>query len=215
MPLSDFLFSELTSQTDLGSQEGQVRLAKLAEPYLGKLTQAPLLTRMLRQRLAELTGLEMPRQRRTGLAMPARQSPRPRSSGQLSPWQVLLQAVLHDPTRASRMAELPESERPEAVALDTAVALLREHPEMGRREIVDHFKGRPEQQLLNQAEAGLMAWDEEYDVEADFQGALNTLSAQAGRAQARELSGRKPSELSVEEKGRLLAALQRRKQQPT
>ena len=48
-------------------------------------------------------------------------------------------------------------------------------------------------------------------MDADFQGALNTLAAQAGRAYARELSGRKPSELSAEEKERLLASLQRRK----
>jgi len=60
------------------------------------------------------------------------------------------------------------------------------------------------------AAAGLLAWDEEYDVEADFQGALNTLSAQA-----RELSGRRSSELTTEEKVRLLASLQRRKPDPT
>ena len=67
------------------------------------------------------------------------------------------------------------------------------------------------QAALEQAAAGLLAWDESYDVEADFQGALNTLAAQAGRAQARELSGRRPSELTPEEKIRLLASLQRRK----
>jgi len=60
-PLSDFLFHELSAQTDLHSEEGKVRLAKLAEPYLAKLTQAPLLGRALRQRLGEMTGLR-PRQ---------------------------------------------------------------------------------------------------------------------------------------------------------
>jgi len=140
--------------------------------------------------------------------------PRPargRAAVQRSPWQIALQAVLHDPRRTTCMAELPESERPEAVALATVVAVLREHPELNTRDLVEHFRERPERALLEQAAAGLLAWDEEYDVEADFQGALNTLSAQAGRAQARELSGRKPSELTPEEKARLLAALQRRK----
>ena len=211
MPLSDFLFAELTAQTDLGSQEGQVRLAKLAEPYIGKLGQAPLLQRMLQQRLAGLTGLDAPRGPRPQRNTPEQRPTRGRAAVQLSAWQVVLQAVLHDPARAGRMADLPESERPDAVALDTVVALLREHPEMGRREIVDHFHGQPPQPLLNQAEAGLLAWDEDYDVEADFQGALATLAAQAGRAQARELAGRRPSELTPEEKVRLLAALQRRK----
>lgn len=219
MPLSDFLFAELTAQTDLGSQEGQVRLAKLVEPHIEKLGQAPLLKRMLQQRLASLTGLESPRAARGHRReVPIPSQPRGRAAVQLSAWQIALQAVLHDPSRASRMGEMPESERPEALALTTTVALLREHPEMGRREIVDHFAGRPEHTLLIDAEAGLLAWeksnDEEYDVEADFQGALNTLAAQAGRAQARELSGRRPSELTPEEKARLLAALQRRKPDP-
>ncbi|MDO9226535.1 MAG: DNA primase [Pseudomonadota bacterium] len=219
MPLSDFLFAELTAQTDLGSQEGQVRLAKLVEPHIDKLGQAPLLKRMLQQRLAGLTGLEPPRAPRAHRReAPAPGQPRGRAAVQLSAWQIALQAVLHDPSRATRMGEMPESERPEALALATAVALLREHPEMGRREIVDHFAGRPEHTLLIHAEAGLLAWEksnnEEYDVEADFQGALNTLAAQAGRAQAKELSGRRPSELTPEEKARLLAALQRRKPDP-
>jgi DNA primase len=212
MPLSDFLFSELTAQTDLGSQEGQVRLAKLVEPHIDKLAQAPLLQRMLRQRLAGLTGLEAPRAARTSLrAAPTPNRPRGRAVVQPSAWQIALQAVLHDPMRARRMAELPESERPEAVALATVVALLREHPELNTRDLVEHFRDRPEQALFEHAAAGLLAWDEGYDVEADFQGALNNLSAQAGRAEARELTGRRPSELSPEEKTRLLAALQRRK----
>jgi hypothetical protein len=48
-------------------------------------------------------------------------------------------------------------------------------------------------------------------VEADFQGAFKALLAQAGRTAVRELSGRRPSELSPEEKARLLASLKNRK----
>ncbi len=213
-PLSDFLFAELTAQTDLGSQEGQVRLAKLMEPHLEKLGQAPLLKRVLQQRLAGLTGLEAPRAPRGNQRVsPNRYPTRPsgRAAVQNSSWQIALQAVLHDPMRATRMGELPNSERPEALALATLIALLREHPELSARDLVERFRGREEQAALEQAAAGLLAWDESYDVEADFQGALNTLAAQAGRAQARELSGRRPSELTPEEKIRLLASLQRRK----
>ncbi len=216
MPLSDFLFAELTAQTDLGSQEGQVRLAKLVEPHIGKLTQAPLLKRMLQQRLAGLTGLEAPRAPRQPREHrefrdqeTSRQPPRGRAAVQLSSWQIVLQAVLHDPARAGRMSDLPESELPEALALTTVIALLKEHPEMARREIVDHFSDGPERHILIQAEAGLMAWDEEYDVEADFQGALGNLSAQFGRAQARAFSGRRPSDMTPEEKARFLASIQR------
>ncbi|MDP2834929.1 MAG: hypothetical protein Q8Q28_16840 [Pseudomonadota bacterium] len=71
--------------------------------------------------------------------------------------------------------------------------------------------------MLDQGKSlpGSQSWDKECALETDFQGALDNLSTQAGRAQARELSGRKPSELTPEEKVRLLAALQRRKPDPT
>ena len=52
--------------------------------------------------------------------------------------------MLHEPARASRMGELPESERPEALALAILVAVLREHSELGARDIPDFFQGRPE-----------------------------------------------------------------------
>ena len=212
LPLSDFLFNELGAQTDLGSPEGQIRLAKLVEPHLDKLGQAPLLKRMLQQRLASLTGLEPPRAPRGHHRAATPPGPsRGRAAVQLTAWQIALQAVLHDPTRGSRMGDLPESDQPEAVALATVVALLREHPELSTRDIVEHFRDSEEQSLLEHAAAGLLAWDDEYDVEADFQGVLDTLAAQAGRAQAQALSGRKPSELTTEEKARLLASLQRRK----
>jgi DNA primase len=219
MPLSDFLFHELTTQTDLSSQEGKVRLATLAQPYIAKLTQAPLLTRALRQRLDVLTGLDTPRpfgdrprarpNPRGQLSQPVRAQGR--SAVQPSSWRILLQALLHDPTRASRLTDLPETQGPEAGVVQSVVSLAREHPEMATRDIVEHFRGRPEQAWLTPAAAELMHWDENYDIEADFQGALATVMTQANRIAVKELSGRKPSDLSDQEKADLLASLKSRK----
>ena len=213
-PLSEFLFAELSAQTDLSSQEGKVRLATLAKPYLAKLSQAPLLARALRRRLGELTGLEAPRPPREEIApRPSRKetSNPGRSAVQPTAWRILLQAVLHGPARAGQLAELPESSQAEAQALHAVVSLAREHPEMAARDIVEHFRGRPEHACLVPAAAALMAWGDDYDVEADFRGALESLLSQAGRAQVRDLSGRKPSELTLDEKARLLASLKSRK----
>ncbi len=214
MPLSDFLFAELSAQTDLSSQEGKVRLATLAKPYLAKLTNAPMLARALQQRLGTLTGLETPRQRGDGRRMahaPAYQQTQGRAGVQPSAWRILLQSVLHDPKRAGALAELPEYEHAEAQTLHALISLTREHPEMRARDIVEHFRGRPEQTLLEPAAAALFSWGDDYDVEADFQGALATVFAQAGRAEVKDLSGRRPSELSPEEKARLLTSLKTRK----
>jgi DNA primase len=218
MPLSDFLFHELTSQTDLASQEGKVRLATLAQPYIAKLTQAPLLARALRQRLEVMTGLDSPRpvgeQPRTA-RRPGQISSSPHAQGrgavQPSSWRILLQALLHDPTRASRLTDLPESPGLEAEALQAVISLVREHPEMAARDIVEHFRDRPEQAWLTPAAAELMQWDENYDIEADFQGALSAVMTQASRIAVKALSGRKPSELSELEKANLLASIKTRK----
>jgi hypothetical protein len=176
-----------------------------------------MLKQMLQQRLASLTGLAppaAPRYRRDRQASAAAEPKRGRAAVQLSPWSIVLQAVLHDPTRAGRVGELPESGPPEAAALATVLAILREHPEMPTRDLVEHFRGHPEQAALEHAAAGLLEWEKdgegEYDVEADFLGAMKTLAEQAGRAQVNALAGRKPSEMSPAEKARLLASLQRR-----
>ncbi len=217
MPLSDFLFNELTAQTDLASQEGKVRLATLAQPYIAKLTQAPLLTRALRQRLDSLTGLESPRPPGERYRPSNRPNPSPqtarqgRGAVQPSSWRILLQALLHNPSRASQLTDLPGTAGPEAEAVQCVVSLTREHPEMSARDIVEHFLGRPEYALVKQASADLMLWDENYDLDADFQGALSTIMAQASRSAVKELSGRKPSELSDLEKASLLASLKSRK----
>ena len=219
MPLSDFLFNELSSQTDLSSQEGKVRLATLAQPYIAKLTQAPLLTRALRQRLDSLTGLASPRaageRNRTG-SRPGQSAQQQtgrqgRAAVQPSSWRILLRALLHDPSRASQLTDLPEVAGEEADAVQALVSLVREHPEIPARDIPDHFLGRPEYRLIMQAAGESIRLDDDYDIDADFHGALSAVMNQANRIAVKEFSGRKPSEMSDIEKAHLLASLKFRK----
>ncbi len=218
MPLSDFLFLELSSQTDLASQEGKVRLATLVQPHLAKLTQAPLLMRALRQRLDETTGLGSPRPAGERSRFAGRPNQSSHSAGaqgrgvvQPASWRILLQALLHDPARARHLTDLPESAEQEAEAVHVVISLLREHPELSARDIPDHFLNRPEYALIKLAAAETMHWDDAYDSEADFQGALRTVTTQASRLAVQEFSGRKPSELSELQKANLLASLKLRK----
>ncbi len=215
-PLSDFLFDSLLQQTDLGSVEGRVRLATLTQPYLGKLAQAPLLARALGQRLGGLTGLaepvrQGPVQRAGTIPGPRVPASRGRSQIRISPWRLLLQALLHDTHRAGRLGDLPEQTGLEAQALAAALVLVREHPEYGVRDVVQHFQGRSEQAILEAAAADILLWDAEYDVESDFLGALAAVQKQGAQAVLDSLSGKRPSDLSPEEKARLLAGLQARK----
>jgi hypothetical protein len=130
---------------------------------------------------------------------------------QPSSWRILLQALLHDPARAGLLTDIPEAAGTEAAAVQAVISLAREHPEMSARDIVEQFRDRPEHGLLVLAAAELMRWDDQYDIEADFQGALGTLLNQANRIAIKEFSGRKPSELSDLEKAHLLASIKTRK----
>lgn len=211
MPLSDFLFAELTARVDAGSDEGRVRLATEARPLLARLTEAPLLARALRQRLAALTGLTrepglgassgMVRHRRERVPAPARV----RAGARPSLWRVLLQGVLDDPARARSLGELPRGDDADAAALDAVVALLREHPEMTRALILHHFAGRPELDVLENANAGTLEWSSPEVAEAEFQGALNGLRALAARTELERLAGRGLAGLTDEDKARLKA----------
>jgi DNA primase len=215
MPLSDFLFNELTAQTELDSQEGRVRLAKLAEPYLARLTQAPLLARAMKQRLATLTGLEPPRERFT--AQPRLWQPRAASAAtasmqqgrarvQPSHWRILLQAVCHDPARARQLGELTEAPNPDAQALMALVSLLREHPEIPARDLPDHFHDRPEAPAIRAAMAEQMHWPEDYDVEADFLGSLNAVISAAQQQELAQLT-RVPLPMQTPEQKQRISAL--------
>ncbi len=218
VPLSQFLLDEMTAQTDLASPEGRVRLVKLVEPYLAQLRKAPLLAASLRRQLAGLAGLpgrrEGPRFKDREVGRGEAQGRGPSRRGGLpSPYRVVLQALLQDPARVARVpAGLPAGRSPDAQALSGVVDLLRERPELrAARDIVEGFRGREEQPVLEAAAAAMLAWGEDYDAEADFRGALATLVEHAGRQQARDLSRKRPSEMTAEEKARFLESLRARK----
>jgi DNA primase len=211
-PLSDFLFDELSAQTDMASQEGKVKLVKLMEPHLRQLGQAPLLRRALQRRLAEKTGLAVGGSRERG--SPPGSAPGPNRRAVLaSPYRILIQALLHDRDRLGQIEQLPPLPvNPETQALSALLAVLAEHPEYaGARDVVEHFRGCPEQAVIQAAAAGLLEWDEQYDTEADFRGALATLAEQAARQQTDALSQRRLSDISPDERARYMAALKDKK----
>lgn len=212
LPLSEFLLAELKAKTDLASQEGRVRLAKLAEPYLAQLTQAPLLARALRGRVAELSGLP------TGRRLPVVGSanrPRVRSQrgSRLSPWHTLLCAVLDKPERAQRLTDLPDTADPSGRALRVVLDRLRALPEpvsIGR--LVESLADNEYHDLLRQAVEESLRWEQlDYDIEADLRGALESIRELAGREAANTLASKKLSDLSPEERNRLLDALRVKK----
>ena len=124
--------------------------------------------------------------------------------------------MLHDRRRLAALADLAlPAGQAEAEVLAAVQAVLREHPEyVAARDVVEHFRGHPEQVVLEAAAATLLAWDDDYDVEADFLGALASLAEQSARQQTDALSGKKLAEISADERARIVAALRARKRDP-
>ncbi|NWG86143.1 MAG: DNA primase [Hydrogenophilaceae bacterium] len=216
VPLSQFLLDEMTAKTDLASPEGRVRLVKLTEPYLDQMRRAPLLARSLRRQLAGMSGMAGRDSGRSSTRFtpgPATASI-PKRGGQPSPYRVVLQALIHKPERVAQLpAELPVDASPEAAVLASAMASIRQRPDIpSSRQLVESFRDRSEQALMEAAEAAVLVWEAvDHDVESDFRGALATLQEQAGRQQAKTLSHMRPSEMSPEEKARFLESLKAKK----
>ncbi|MCU0840522.1 MAG: DNA primase [Thiobacillaceae bacterium] len=207
VPLSDFLLASLKERTDMASQEGQIRLVKLAEPYLRQMTQAPLLAAALRRRLAELTGVS---QRSAPVPVRGRPAPRPSKGGRVrpSPWRTLLLAILQDPARAGQLAALPDDPTPAAGLLAAVLDRLRREPQLRTaRDIVEAFRGQAEQAALERIAADLLTLGEDYDAAPDLSGALERLREQARRREIEDLSRRRLSDLTPEEQQRLRESL--------
>lgn len=209
-PLSDFLFEELAGKTDTASEEGKVRLFTLVEPYLNQMAKAPLLARSLRQRLAALSGVPtMEKRERPAMRKGTGNS---RQSPQLSPHRIVLQALLHRPERLKTLPELPVQEGGAARQLEVVLAVLQEHPELAdARDLLEYFRGQPEEGLVTAATAGLLEWGDDYDSESDLRGAWATLMEQAAKQQSATFKGKKLSDISPEERASYMAALKEKK----
>lgn len=207
IPLSDYLVETLSQRTELASQEGRVKLIKLAEPYLRQMTQAPILAGALRRRLAELTGLPADGRGHAGPARPTTlpaQPPRVRPS----PWRTALLALLHDPKLAADVVNLPEGMGAEAQLFKALLETLHADPHLAHtRDVIAAFRGRPEQPALQRLAGDLLALGEDYDAAADLQAALDRLRQQARRRELEVLSRKPLAELTPEEQQRLRASL--------
>ena len=170
-PLSEFMLGELTVQHPPTSAEGRAALVHAARPYLAQLT-APVLSALLRRRLADLTGLPETELRellqgddaraRGTPGTPAGRSARPagpRGPGQRqapSLVRELIQGLLLQPELArSEVVPEPQDGTAEGGAL---AALARfcgtgEHP-LTTAGVMQYFAGTAHERVLTDALVG-------------------------------------------------------------
>ena len=184
LTFSQFLFKELTRDTDLTTQEGRAKLVQTAKPLIEKIA-APALQLLIRKRLAELTGLStaeletlLPRAQATAArarspAIKARRAPSlPRQ---------LLRMVLQQPDLARGVAiEGLDDDTLDTRTLRALLALLNRDPHITNHPaILEAFRGAPEEAVLSEVAGETLAWDGDFDMVQEFQGALEQLRSSA------------------------------------
>ncbi len=214
LPLSGFLVKELSARGDLSSGEGRARLVRDAGPLIAQMTGAPALARMIRRRIAELTGLPdadldmlwsgvgargagATSAASGGVRAPAAASGvagrtlgRPRRRAAPSLARNVLQCLLSNPSLADRV-ECPEAADgdPEWRVVLAVVAFVRGQPAAVRAAgVLQAFAGTEHEALLREIDADAPDWEEAAQVEEQLEGANRQVREQQRRAGAMKLA---------------------------
>ncbi|UCD67326.1 MAG: DNA primase [Betaproteobacteria bacterium] len=195
-PLSEFMIHELAARVDMGSAEGRAKFLQDAKPLLVEI-KAPMLSLVLRKRVAELGGVSQAEldarygiKMRSGASAPQRQvAKKPSVLRHLAEMLLVLPelALLADieQFRAFSSVAAPEFSQAE---VDLVLALLEigsDNPNV--RAIGERFRGSPLESLVGSYQtAGVLAWKgRELDREAlraDFLGAWRGIEQRLSKA---------------------------------
>ncbi len=213
LPLSVFLFRELSARVDLSISEGRAKLVQDAKPLLARVS-APGLALMLVKQLAEISGtsqeeLEDLLKIRRVSSYPSRErmerAPRPQPA---SPYRWLIQILLYDPgfiRKVERDLLAEGRDYPEEIAALTAlVEFIDTHPHLGENtaipSAITYFEGSPHRALIQKAESETLMWDSDIDLEAEFAGAMARLREMKRKQRMTKLHSKSLSALTPEEK---------------
>jgi DNA primase len=185
-PLSEFLLQELASRTDLRAAEGRAKFLQDCKPLIEEI-QAPMLSLVLRKRVAELAGItqaELDARYELKLKLPHKVTER-RSAPRPSIVRKLAEMLMFQPELALR-ADPQELAATEAVAdwAPAEIDLVKELLVLGRsrpdiRSLAANFQETPLAALAEEIEAATLEWDgrrlDKDAVSADFDGAWRQL----------------------------------------
>jgi DNA primase len=152
LPLSTYLFEELSRQTDITSLDGKARLAALAKPLIAKATD-PIFRTLLEQELNQRIGLapsvaaEKPATSRP-TRVPIRLKPLA-----MTPMRTVLALLLQQPTLIDELPVVAERELALLKGGDLLVTMaktLREQPGVSTGVLLGLFADHPHEETLRQ-----------------------------------------------------------------
>ena len=200
LPLSEFLFKELCSEVNLQTGEGRAKLISDAKPLLQQVT-APALSLILIRRLAELSEID---QSELDELLQIKRSPKIRtienkSAKQIiSPLRWLILMLLLNPDYIEKLdkswlAEWNENTE-EAAALKALVDFLDKRPHLAKDKsahlLMTYLQNGPHKTLLEGIKSEALKWDDGFDLEAEFLGALKILQQAYRKKRVAELKNK-------------------------
>ncbi len=179
LPLSGYLLRELTAQVDLRTQEGRSSLLKHAQPLLTAIT-APTTALLLRKEVAALSGVSQAELEALWsvkpVAAPQRAAPPKAKRSAPSGLRTLLRCLVMNPELARELPHEWLGEGNDGVAIVALADWLRESAdETSTAAMIQHFQGTVHESTLIAAQADAMQWGEDFDIKAEFAGALKKL----------------------------------------
>ena len=213
LPLSVFLFQRLSEGINLQTSEGRTKLVENSKPLLAQIT-APILSLMLINRLAELSGINQEELENLlqikRVSLPSRRGRILRPSP-MSPCRWLIQVLLHDPGYSAKLDRELLSKyienSDEMAALLSLIEFIDAHPVIGENtaipSAITYFHNSPHRELLEKAESATLSWDNEIDLEAEFNGAFARLQEMQRKQRMTKLQNKSLSILTSDEKKEL------------
>ena len=208
VPLSDFLLSELAMRHPPTSAEGRAALVNAAKPLLAQL-HAPILSALLRRRIAEIAGLPeielaalLPTSApRSAPEAPARTPRLPVTSND----RRLLRALLFRPQLATGLdISLLGATNPERPAVAFIQSATSASPvELTTAALIEQARGTSFETLFDELATEIFGWDDDYDVNAELTGLVEKLKRGQENAAFREIVRSGPvDDLSAEQRKR-------------
>jgi DNA primase len=192
IPLSRFFYESLCQRVDIDSVDGRARLVELAKPLLIRLPDAVFRDLMLEQ-LSQYSGLKLPQltKRILGSAQATQNKPKTRQRPDIgrSPVRIAIRLLLEEPALGEKLQGRPgfeDLDLPGVPLLTELLELTRHSPNLSTGGILEHWRGRPEEQHLAKLATTPLELPGEC-LEAEFCGALERLLEQRNRQKADQL----------------------------
>lgn len=213
LPLSEFLLSTLSQSLNLQNNEDRAKFIHEMKPLMQRIT-APALTLILLKRIGQMCDLDqhdltaLLEISQTKASRVSKSTPRKQP---MSLYRWLLLVLLHKPKFFSSLEKelilKCEGSDEELAALKFLVEFLDNRPDIvndgGNFSILNHLQDMPFRTFLEKIESETLAWNDDYDLEAQFFGTMKKLQNIHRNKRMTELQNKPLSLLTDEEKSEL------------